>query len=196
MPKIIILIEGYAKERENFQLASSTTTLIKEKNLNIVVDPGMNRTLLLKSLKKENLFTSDIDYVILSHHHPDHFLLSGIFENAKILDNEYIYSFDGRIEKHNGKVPKTNIKIIKTPGHLDSHCSVLVNDEKLGKVVIAADVFWWWDNEEHKTDKKSLIEREDPYVENKEELVNSRNKILEIADYIIPGHGGMFKVKK
>lgn len=195
MAKIKVLIEGYAKEEENFQLASSTTTLIKEKNLKIVVDPGMDRKLLLKALEKENLTVSDIAYVILTHHHPDHFLLSGIFENAKILDNEYIYSFDGKIEKHNGKIPKTNIEIIETPGHMTSHCSVLVDDEELGKVAISADVFWWWDEEDKKTDRESLMERKDPYVENEEELTNSRNKILKIADYIIPGHGKMFKVR-
>lgn len=196
MAEVKILIEGYAKNEGSFQLASCTTTLIKEKNINIIVDPGMNRMLLLKSLEKENLSVDSINYIILTHHHLDHILLSGIFNKAKILDDEYIYHFDGKIEKHNNRVPGTNIEIIKTPGHQSSHCSVLVNDEKLRKVVIAADVFWWWDNEDKKIDKKSLMNREDPYAENNEELIKSREKLLEIADYVIPGHGNMFKVKK
>ena len=61
---------------------------------------------------------------------------------------------------------------------------------------MAGDVFWWWDNEEQKTDKESLMARKDPYVKNKEQLNESRKKVLEIADYIIPGHGKMFKVEK
>ncbi|MEK6831073.1 MAG: MBL fold metallo-hydrolase [Nanoarchaeota archaeon] len=195
MAKIKVLIEGYAREEENYQIASSTTTLIKDENLNLIVDPGMDRELLLKALKKEKLSVNDIDYVILSHYHPDHFLLVGIFEKAKIIDKDSIYSFNGRIEEHNGIVPKTSIKIIPTPGHQDSHCSVLVNDDKLGKVVIAADVFWWWDNEQKKIDKDNLINRKDDYAQNEAELINSRKEILKIADYIIPGHGGMFKVK-
>jgi glyoxylase-like metal-dependent hydrolase (beta-lactamase superfamily II) len=36
----------------------------------------------------------------------------------------------------------------------------------------------------------------DPYVKDKEKLKESRKKILEIADYVIPGHGKMFKVEK
>jgi len=196
MTKVKVLIEGYAREEENYQIASSTTTLIRDKNLNIIVDPGMDRELLLNALKKEKLSVNDINYIILSHYHPDHFLLAGIFEKAKIIDNDSIYSFNGRIEEHNGIVPGTSIKIIPTPGHQSSHCSVLVNDDKLGKVVIAADVFWWWDNEQKKIDNKSLMKRKDPYAENEEELINSREKVFEIADYIIPGHGRMFKVDK
>jgi glyoxylase-like metal-dependent hydrolase (beta-lactamase superfamily II) len=65
-----------------------------------------------------------------------------------------------------------------------------------GDIVIAGDLFWWRTNEEQKTDYNILVEREDPYVKNKAELEESRKKILEIADYIIPGHGKMFKVKK
>ncbi len=40
------------------------------------------------------------------------------------------------------------------------------------------------------------MERKDPYVKNETQLKESRKKLLEVADYIIPGHGGMFKVKK
>ena len=52
------------------------------------------------------------------------------------------------------------------------------------------------DKYEQKTDKDVLMKHEDPYVKNKEELTNSRKKVLEIADYIIPGHGKMFKFEK
>ena len=196
MKKIKILIKGYARKEKNLELASSTTTLIQENNLNIIVDPGMNRKLLLKSLEKENLSPKDINYVILTHTHLDHCLLTGIFENAIIFDNLNTYTFDGKIGEHEGKVPGTEIKIIRTPGHDQFHCSVLINDEEFGKVVIASDVFWWSDDEKQKTDRESLMNHKDLYMKNKEELMNSREKILEIADYIIPGHGEMFKVEK
>ncbi len=196
MAEVKVLIEGYAREEEDSEFASSTTTLIKESELNIIVDPGMNRELLLESLKKENLSQKDINYVILTHYHLDHSLLAGIFENAKVMDNEDIYSFDGKIKGHDGKVPGTDIKIIKTPGHDMFHCSVLVKTKELGQVAIVSDVFWWSDEEEQKTDKESLMNHEDPYMKNKEELMESRKKVLEIADYIIPGHGKMFKVEK
>ena len=196
MAEVKILIEGYAKEEKGFELASSTTTLIKENGINIIVDPGMNRKLLLKALKKEKLPPNKINYVILTHYHLDHTLLTGIFENAIVLDNGEFYSFNGKIESHEGKIPGTNIEIIRTPGHDMFHCSVLVRDNKLGNVAIVGDVFWWRNNEKQETEKESLISHEDPYMKNKEELMSSRKKILELADYIIPGHGKMFKVKK
>jgi len=196
MAEIKILIEGYAKEENGTEFASSTTTLIKEGNLNIIVDPGMDRKLLLEALEKENLSTDKIDYVILTHYHLDHSLLAGIFENAKVLDNGEIYSWDGKIESHGGKIPETNIEIIKTPGHDMFHCSVLVETKEFGKVAIVGDVFWWRDNQKQKTDKESLMKHEDPYVKNKEQLTESRKRVLDIADYLIPGHGKIFKVQK
>jgi len=196
MAEVKILIEGYAREEDSTEFASSTTTLIQEVDLNIIVDPGMNRELLLEALRKENLSPDEINYVILTHYHLDHSLLAGVFEKAKILDDGDIYSWDGKIESHGGKVPGTDIKIIKTPGHDMFHCSVLVPTEDFGKIVIAGDIFWWRDNEKQKTDKESLINHKDPYVKNEEALINSRKKVLDIADYIIPGHGKMFKVEK
>lgn len=195
MNKIKVLTQGYAREEGDTEFASSTTTLIREGSLNIIVDPGLDRKLLSKNLKKENLSLDQINYVILTHYHLDHSLLAGIFGNAEILDNGEIYSWNGEIKSHGGKVPGTEIEIIKTPGHDQFHCSVIVNAEKLGKVAVVGDVFWWRDNQEQKTDKASLMSNKDPHVKNEGELMESRKKILEIADYIIPGHGKMFKVE-
>jgi len=195
MAEVKVLIEGYDKEEGDFELASSTTTLIRDEDLKIIVDPGMNRKLLLEALKKENLSPRDINYVILTHTHPDHCLLTGIFENATVFDDSDTYTFDGKIGEHEDKIPNTGIEIIKTPGHDPFHCSVLVNDDKLGKVVIASDVIWWADNEEQKTDRESIMNHKDPYMKDEKQLMESRKRILDIADYIIPGHGKMFKVK-
>lgn len=196
MAKVKILIKGYAKEKDGVESASSSTTLIQDNNLNVIVDPGMDRKMLLDSLAKEGLKIEDIKYVILTHTHLDHSLLTGIFYNAKIFDNNDIYSFDGKIDGHKGVIPNTNIEIIKTPGHDQFHCSVLIKTEDLGKVAIAGDVFWWRDDEKQKTDKQSLLKHEDPYVKDGKALRKSREKILELADYVIPGHGEMFKVEE
>ena len=196
MAKIKVLIKGYAKEKDGEEFASSTTTLIQDNNLNVIIDPGMDKEALLGSLAKEGLKTGDINFVIVTHTHLDHSLLAGIFENAKILDNSDIYSFDGKIGGHEGRVPNTDIEIIKTPGHDQFHCSVLVKTEDLGKVIIAGDVFWWTDEEEQKTDKQSLLKHEDPYVKDEKALKESRERILNLADWVIPGHAGMFKVKR
>ncbi len=194
--KIKILIKGYVREKNDYELASSTVTFIRENNINILVDTGMNRKLLLNALKKEKLSPKDINYVVLTHTHLDHCLLVGLFVNAAILDDSNIYFFNGKNTEHQGIIPKTNIKIIPTPGHDDSHCSVEINSNKFGKIVIASDVFWWPDNKKQKTDKNSLLKLSDPYANDKKTLKKSREKILKIADYIIPGHGKPFKLEK
>lgn len=194
MAEVKVLIEGYAKEIENGWLASSMTTLIKIDGQNIIVDPGCNRVKLLDELSKNNFKTSDINYVLLTHNHIDHILLAGIFENAKVVTSAEIYDNDKQVD-HEDKISDLDIEIIKTPGHSsDSQSFVVKTDE--GIYVIAGDVFWWTDAEEQKTDYNSLINHPDPYMKDKAILEASRKKILELADYIIPGHGKMWKVDK
>lgn len=191
MNTVKILIEGYAKKIPKGWLASSTTTLIISDGIKIIVDPGTNRSKLVSELRKIKLRTSDIDYIFMTHYHPDHNLLAGIFEKAKILDDELVYEKDSQIE-HNKKIPGTDIYIISTPGHDQFHGSLVVPTEK-GNIVVAGDVFWWSNEENQYTDKVSLIAHKDPFLKDIKVLIQSRKKILEIADWIIPGHGKMFK---
>ncbi len=194
MAEVKVLIEGYAREENDGLYASPTTTLIKDNGLNILVDPGANKEMLLEALQKENLKPGDIDIIFLTHYHIDHLLNIRLFPDKDVYDGETIYSNDKEIE-YEEIIPNTNIKIIPTPGHAHEHCSLLV-ETKQGKVVIAADVFWWMDDEEQKIDRESLMEHKDPFVKDKKALIKSRKKLLEIADYIIPGHGKMFMVRK
>ncbi len=63
-------------------------------------------------------------------------------------------------------------------------------DTDKGKIVVSGDAI----TNERWADLKNKMESKhncDP-----EGLEKSRKKILQIADYIIPGHGPMFKVKK
>jgi glyoxylase-like metal-dependent hydrolase (beta-lactamase superfamily II) len=193
MNKVKVLIEGYARVHDNYEEVSPSVVLIENEKQKIIVDPGFNRQNLLEVLKKEKIKTEEIDLVILTHYHLDHSLLAGIFENAIILDNEDQYLQDGIIKRQGGNILGDGIKIIQTPGHDLFHCSVMVDTEDLGKVIIVGDVFWWMDGEEPKKDFESLINLEDPYVKDEKALEESREKILKMADYIIPGHGKMFK---
>lgn len=194
MQKVTVLIEGYAEEIKGGWIASSSTVLIEAGGKRIIVDPGVNRQLLLKKLKEKNLGPANIDFVFMTHYHPDHNLLAGIFPNAKVLDDSMIYDHDKQWD-HDGIIPGTNIEIIKTPGHEDFHGSLVVLTEE-GTVVVAGDVFWWSDEEEQKIDTESLLTHPDPFVKDKMALLKSRKKLLEIADWIIPGHGEKFKVQE
>ncbi len=195
MAEVKVLVEGYAREEDDAEFASCTVTLIQDNGKNIIVDPGMDKNLLLEALEKENLKPEDIDFVVLTHMHPDHILLTALFESAVVVDISETFSFSGKIKSHDGKVPGTSIELIKTPGHDPGQCSVVADTDK-GKVVIASDLFWWTDDAEQKTGRESLMSLEDPYMKDKDALMKSRKEVLEIADYIIPGHGKMFKVEK
>lgn len=192
MAEIKVLIEGYAKETENGWVANSSVVFIKSNRKNIIVDPGFDREKLLNALRKEGLKISDIDFVFLTHGHIDHSLLAGIFEDAKIIDELCVYQKDIIIQ-HNGIIPGTDIKVIRTPEHMEEHCSLIVNTEK-GIYAVAGDVFWWLENEKQEVDINKLDG--DPEHMDMKKLIASRKKLLELADYIIPGHGKMFKVEK
>lgn len=195
MAEVKVLIEGYAKKLEKGWVASSTTCLVTSGNKKIITDPGCNREKLLEALNKEGLTTHDIDYVFLSHCHPDHILLAGIFEHARFItfDTNLMYDKDLMLgfEKY---ILGKDIEIIETPGHVLEHLSLLVNTPK-GRIAIAGDVIWWIDGEEQVLDISQKDHSQAKGMDMKK-LIESRKKLVERADYIIPGHGKMFKVKK
>ena len=77
-----------------------------------------------------------------------------------------------------------DIKIIKTPGHNYDGLTLLVKTD-VGTIAVCGDVFW----------KKDYPEK-DIYASDDRKLKESREKVLGLADYIIPGHAGMYKVEK
>jgi len=194
MNKVSVLVEGYAREwgGSGWEVSSSVV-LVEGDKYKIICDPGINLELLSKGLEKEGLKYTDIDYVFLTHTHIDHSYGMALFSKAKVLDFLSIYERDTE-DLHGGEIFGTNIKIIATPGHTVDHCSLMV-PVKNGVNIVAGDTFWWAEDEEQKIDEHSLLTKKDPIrgVDQKI-LLESRKKILEIADFIIPGHGKMFEV--
>lgn len=185
-----ILIEGYAREVENGWVASSASCLVVSSGMKIVTDPGCNRQKLLDALSRENLTTDDIDYVFLSHGHPDHTLLSGIFAKAKIVtyDDNLVYDQDRmvRFDKH---IMGPDTEIVGTPGHTPDHISLLV-DTAEGLIAIAGDVFWWPNGEQQHPDRVPAHDAD------RRQAAESRGILMRTADFIIPGHGKMFRVQR
>ena len=192
MSEIKTLIEGQAKQLADGWLANSSVVYIKSNGKNIIADPGLDREKLLTTLTKEGLKISDIDFVFLTHGHADHSLLAGIFTNAKIVDELYVYQ-QNKIIQHQGIIPNTDLKVIQTPGHVEEHCSLIVPTAE-GIYAVAGDVFWWPDNEKQEVDINKPDH--DPTHMDIKKLIASRKKLLSIADYIIPGHVKKFKVDK
>lgn len=71
----------------------------------------------MRALDEEGLTTGDIDYVFLSHRHPDHVFLACLFEKAKYVtfDDHLIYDKDILLE-YDKNVLGDDIEIIDTPG--------------------------------------------------------------------------------
>lgn len=185
MTEIKVLIEGYtsADDKSGKEKTCPTITLIKDEGFNIIVDPGVleDQKILINALKEEGLSVDDVDIVCITHSHIDHYRNIGMFPNAKTL--EYFGLWDkNTVEDWNENFTK-NIKIIKTPGHNYDGITLLVKTDS-GIIAICGDVFWKEDYPEN-----------DPYASDKKKLEESRIKVLQSADFIIPGHAGIYKVK-
>jgi len=186
MAKVKVLIEGYVKKDT---LVVPTTTLIQDGDINIVVDPGMGKNkpeVLKNALEKENLSFEDIRIVFTTHYHLDHTQHTGLFPKAKLID--YMYCYNGeKWTDHKGEGYKIspNVSILHTPGHSIEHASLVVKTDK--KIVVIAGDVWWFSD---------LTPKEDEMAWNQKKLDESRKKVLKVADWIIPGHGKLFRVKK
>lgn len=192
MNKVEVLVQGYARENADGTVsASGTTSLITTNDKLILVDPGANKEMLLKSLDDRGLTVNNIDILFITHYHPDHWINVSLFPDHAVYDGGVIFKGDHE-SFYEEAIPGTNIKILQTPGHASEHVSPIVETED-GIVVIAEDVFWRMDGEQDISSKESLINFEDPFMQDFEALKESRKKVLEIADWIIPGHGEMFK---
>ncbi|HEC64841.1 MAG TPA: MBL fold metallo-hydrolase [bacterium] len=189
MATVKILIEGYAHwiEDNKKQKASGTITLIKG-SVNCIVDTGNvgDATKIEKTLKKESIDTKDINVVINTHGDIDHVGNNSLFTKASFIGGHDIVSdgdvftfFEGEYE-----ISK-DVKVISTPGHSIEDISVLVDTDE-GLVAITGDLF------ESENDIKDQSWRH--FSNYPKEQIKSRKQILEIADWVVPGHGKMFKV--
>lgn len=130
----------------------------------------------------EGYTNDDIDIVCITHSHIDHYRNIGMFPNAKTL--EFFGLWDKNSVSEWSENFTNDIKIIKTPGHNYDGITLLVKTEK-GTVAVCGDVFW----------KENYPER-DPYATDDKKLKQSREMIVSSAEYIIPGHAGIYKIKK
>lgn len=188
MAEVKVLIKGYTNadaEAENGEEKSCPTiTLVKDKDIVIIVDPGIleDQKILIDQLNEEGLAIDDVNIVCITHSHIDHYRNIGMFSRAKTL--EYWGLWDKNTVENWKEQFTDDIRILKTPGHNYDSITLLVKTKE-GDIAICGDVFW-----------KENLPEDDPYASDKEKLNESRREILEIADYIIPGHGKMFKVVK
>ena len=191
--EVVVLKPGYAEWTGTAeQRADGTITLIKGPN-NIVVDTGgiVNRNRIPKLLRAHGLQPADINYVVCTHGHPDHCGNNNLFQEATIIFGNDVVKGDlfslHHMEKGQSYDIDDDVRVVPTPGHTYDDCSVVVKTND-GVYVIAGDIF------ENKHDQQ------DPnlwrsFSCNKDLQEQSRQKILKMADYIVPGHGDVFAAR-
>jgi glyoxylase-like metal-dependent hydrolase (beta-lactamase superfamily II) len=194
MNKVTVLTAGYVQAIEGQQLipgasddgarrVASTVTLIQSDHAIVVADPGMvtDRALILDSLKKAGLSPHDVTHIFISHHHPDHTVNMTLFPNAEVVDFWGIYKGDLWRDHGDGYEMAPGAKVLRTPGHTEEDASLMV---ETAEGIYVLTHLWWLPD---------MTPEQDPLAWDQAKLEESRNKVITLADWIIPGHGHMFK---
>ena len=189
LPRVFLLKAG-SIERDLAGIildARSSVTLIKTERGWIIVDTGQvgDEEEILKALVDLGLEKSDINIIVNTHSHPDHCANNRLFSQAKT-----IYPKDGELIA-------PGVRALVTPGHSPDSISVVVDatiqqgDEMAPtsrRVVIAGDALPTLGN---------FQKRVPPAVHYDRALaVASMNKIIEMADIVIPGHDRPFSLQE
>jgi glyoxylase-like metal-dependent hydrolase (beta-lactamase superfamily II) len=185
--EIKILIEGFTNADRRAagqeEMTACTSVLVRDGKYIIVSDPGVleSQEIMIDALAKENLTVKDITHVFLTHSHIDHYRNIGMFPQAKTI--EFFGIWDGGKRDDRTESFTENIQILETPGHSSDALTMLVKT-KDGIYAVAGDLWW--------SKKGPEI---DPFAFNMKELAKQRKRVLELADYIAPGHGCVFGSK-
>jgi len=164
---------------------ASTVSVVQGQDTVLIVDPGMATPKVwannLDTLHALGITPKDVTHVFISHHHPDHTTHLGLFPNAVIVDFWATYKDDLWEDHPDHYKLAPGIKIVRTPGHTKEDASLLVATKE---GTYAFTHLWWGPN---------LEPKEDPLAEDPDGLNTYRQMILQQADWIVPGHGSMFK---
>jgi glyoxylase-like metal-dependent hydrolase (beta-lactamase superfamily II) len=158
-------------------------TLIRDGDERIVFDPGMvpSQGAILEALTRHSLAPAEVTDVILSHHHPDHTVNAGLFPEARVHDHWAWYQGDLWVDRDcDGFDVSPSVVLLRTPGHTPECLTALAGT---ASGVTAVTHLWWFADGPP----------EDPYATDPEGLHAARERILEVADFIVPGHGAMFR---
>ncbi|XP_038202435.1 metallo-beta-lactamase domain-containing protein 1 [Arvicola amphibius] len=158
----------------------------------ILVDTGgpWAREALLEALARQGVAPGDVTLVVGTHGHSDHIGNLGLFLRAALLVS-HDFCLPGGLYLPHGLcemqplILGSGLQVWATPGHGGQRdVSVVVEGTSLGTVVVAGDVF------ERLGDEDSWQAlSEDPVAQQR-----SRERILGVADVVVPGHGAPFRV--
>jgi glyoxylase-like metal-dependent hydrolase (beta-lactamase superfamily II) len=182
---VSVLHEGYVREVDGRERVGGTVTLILDGEAVIVVDPGMvaSRAGLLTALAGRGIGPDDVTDVVFSHHHPDHTVNAALFPAARIHDHWAVYEGDLWISRDaDGATLSPSVRLLRTPGHTAEDITTLAATPD---GTYACTHAWWGPDGPDP----------DPLATDPAALADSRNRILELASVIVPGHGPAFPAR-
>ena len=176
-----LLHAGYTGER-----VGSSVMLVRDGDALIVADPGMvaRRSLILDPLAALGVKPESVTHVFLSHHHPDHTVNIALFPNAEVVDFWARYKDDLWLDHEGeGYALSPNTQLWLTPGHSEEDATLIVRADD---GVHALTHLWWH------SDRTPEI---DPLGSDQAAIVRHRERVLAVADVVVPGHGAPFRVR-
>jgi glyoxylase-like metal-dependent hydrolase (beta-lactamase superfamily II) len=177
--RLDILVEGYVRMPN----VAGTVSLIRDADRVVIVDPGMvaDRELILGPLRELGVRPDDITDVVVSHHHLDHTLNIALFPAVPVHDFQSVIEGDVFTRRDaEGTHLTPSIRLHATPGHTPQDITTLAGT---ADDTVALTHLWW--TEEGPAD--------DPYSLDREELRQQRERVLDLATLIVPGHGAPFR---
>ncbi|MGH8872800.1 MAG: MBL fold metallo-hydrolase [Acidimicrobiia bacterium] len=172
-----LLSPGYAGDR-----VASTVSLVEAGSSLVVIDPGMvaSISVILDPIRELGRSPDEVTDVILSHHHPDHTINIALFPKARVHDHWAVYEDDVWTDRPaEGFEVAEGVTLWETPGHSAQDITTILDD---GDQTIAVTHLWWY----------QTAPFDDPRGTDPAGLHRGRERVLEMATLIVPGHGPPF----
>jgi len=195
--EVIVLVPGFVGAIQGQRYPAGGTVTLLKGNPNVVVDTGdvWQRAQIVAALAEHGTAADDVRWVVNTHGHLDHVGNNNLFPAATfVLDGDL--ARDGSYWMHDFSrgplsIPARSgddaISVMLTPGHTDHDLSVIAR-AAIGVVAVVGDLF------EHAADEVGGVwERWSRDVARQRK---SRAAVRAMADYIVPGHGGIFRVER
>ena len=177
--RLDVLFTGYAA----MPRVAGTVSLVRDGDRVVVVDPGMvpDRSAITDPLRALGVDPADVTDVVLSHHHPDHTVNVALFGEVPVHDFQAVYTRDEWTSRPAEGVALTpSVRLLATPGHTPQDLTVLVGTPEH----VAALTHLWW---------TAAGPADDPYAPDAALLRAQRERVLALADLVVPGHGEPFR---
>jgi glyoxylase-like metal-dependent hydrolase (beta-lactamase superfamily II) len=177
--RLDVLVEGYVR----LPNVAGTVSLVRDADRVVVVDPGMvaDRELILGALRERGVGPEDVTDVVVSHHHLDHTLNIALFPVVPVHDFQSVIEGDVFTRRPADGLHLTpSIRLLATPGHTPQDITTLVGT---ADDVVALTHLWW----------TAEGAADDPYSPDREQLRQQRERVLDLATLVVPGHGAPFR---